>query len=77
LIRKPNVVVIPGASSVAQVEVNAEAAALELSDEEDEALGRASDEFHPRGIREVWPELARERYAGIAERFRSRLRPGS
>jgi aryl-alcohol dehydrogenase-like predicted oxidoreductase len=77
LIRRPNVVVIPGASSVAQVEVNAEAAALELSDEEDEALCRASDDFHPRGVREVWPELARERFAGIAERFRSRQRPGS
>jgi aryl-alcohol dehydrogenase-like predicted oxidoreductase len=77
LIRRPNVVVIPGASSVAQVEINAEAAALELSDEEDEALCRASDDFHPRGVREVWPELARERFAGIAERFRSRQRPGS
>jgi aryl-alcohol dehydrogenase-like predicted oxidoreductase len=77
LIRRPNVVVIPGASSVAQVEVNAEAAALELSDEEDEALCRASDDFHPRGVREVWPELARERFAGIAERLRGRPRPGT
>jgi aryl-alcohol dehydrogenase-like predicted oxidoreductase len=77
LIRRPNVVVIPGASSVAQVEVNAEAASLELSDDEDEALCRASDDFHPRGVREVWPELARERFAGIAERIRNRSRPAS
>ena len=38
LIRRPNVVVIPGASSVAQVEVNAAAADLELTDDEDAAL---------------------------------------
>jgi aryl-alcohol dehydrogenase-like predicted oxidoreductase len=71
LIRRPNVVVIPGASSVAQVEVNAAAADLELTDEEDEALCRASDAFHPRGIREVWPQLARQRIVGIAERLKS------
>jgi len=77
LIRRPNVVVIPGASSVAQVEVNAEAAALELSDEEDEALCRASDDFHPRGVREVWPELALVGFAGIAQRLRGLPRPGT
>jgi aryl-alcohol dehydrogenase-like predicted oxidoreductase len=69
LIRRPNVVVIPGASSVAQVEVNAAAADLELTDGEDEELVRASDDFHPRGLGEVWPELARQRLAGVAERF--------
>ncbi len=72
LIRRPNVVVIPGASSVAQVEVNAAAADLELSDEEDEILCRASDAFHPRGVREVWPQLARQRFDAMAERFRGR-----
>ncbi len=40
LIRRPNVVVIPGASSVAQVEANAAAAEIELSDAEDEELCR-------------------------------------
>jgi aryl-alcohol dehydrogenase-like predicted oxidoreductase len=35
LIRKPNVVVIPGASSIAQVEQNVAAADLQLSDDED------------------------------------------
>ena len=39
LIRRPNVVVIPGASSVRQVEQNAAAADIELSDEEDVRLG--------------------------------------
>jgi aryl-alcohol dehydrogenase-like predicted oxidoreductase len=39
LIRKPNVVVIPGASSVRQVEENVAAADLELTDDEDASLG--------------------------------------
>jgi aryl-alcohol dehydrogenase-like predicted oxidoreductase len=38
LIRKPNVVVIPGASSVRQVEENVAAADVELSDDEDASL---------------------------------------
>jgi len=70
LIRKPNVVVIPGASSVAQVEVNAEAAQLELTDDEDAELGAASDAFHPHGVRAVWPELARQRIDALAERLK-------
>ena len=57
---------------MAQVEANAAAAELELSDEEDGALCQASDAFHPRGVREVWPQLARERFAGMAERFKGR-----
>jgi len=40
LLRKPNVVVIPGASSVHQLEQNVAAADLELSDEDDAALAR-------------------------------------
>jgi aryl-alcohol dehydrogenase-like predicted oxidoreductase len=72
LIRRPHVVVIPGASSVAQVEANAAAADLELTDEEDEALGRASDAFHPQGLGEVWPQLARERLTGLAHRLTGR-----
>lgn len=42
LLRKPNVVVIPGASSVQQLEQNAAAADVELSDEEDALLGRVA-----------------------------------
>lgn len=47
LIRRPNVVVIPGASSVAQLESNAAAADLSLTDEEDRHLSGASDRFVP------------------------------
>jgi aryl-alcohol dehydrogenase-like predicted oxidoreductase len=39
LIRKPNVVAIPGASSVRQVEENVGAAEVDLTDEEDARLG--------------------------------------
>lgn len=42
LLRKPNVVVIPGASSVHQLEQNAAAAEVELSDEDDALLGRVA-----------------------------------
>ena len=47
LIRRPSVVVIPGASSVAQLEANAAAADLDLTDEEDRRLTEASDRFAP------------------------------
>jgi aryl-alcohol dehydrogenase-like predicted oxidoreductase len=47
LIRRPNVVVIPGASSVSQLEFNAAAADLELTDEDDRRLSEASDRFRP------------------------------
>jgi aryl-alcohol dehydrogenase-like predicted oxidoreductase len=49
LVRRPNVVAIPGASSVAQVEANAAAAELPLSDEHDRQLTEASDRFCPKG----------------------------
>ncbi len=42
LLRKPNVVVIPGASSVDQLEQNVAAADLELSDEDDAVLARSA-----------------------------------
>jgi aryl-alcohol dehydrogenase-like predicted oxidoreductase len=47
VIRRPNVVAIPGASSVAQLESNAAAADLELTDEEAARLTAASDAFDP------------------------------
>jgi aryl-alcohol dehydrogenase-like predicted oxidoreductase len=47
VIRRPNVVAIPGASSVAQLESNAAAADIELTDEEDARLTGASDAFEP------------------------------
>ena len=49
LLRRPNVVAIPGASSVAQLESNAAAADLELTDDEDHRLTEASDRFSPTG----------------------------
>jgi aryl-alcohol dehydrogenase-like predicted oxidoreductase len=42
LIRKPNVVVIPGASSVRQMEENAAAADIDLSDQEDARLSASA-----------------------------------
>ena len=48
VIRRPNVVAIPGASSVAQLEANAAAADLDLSDDEDRQLSEASAAFRPR-----------------------------
>jgi len=47
VVRRPNTVAIPGARTVAQVEANAAAADLELTDDEDAALTAASDAFHP------------------------------
>jgi len=47
LLRRPNVVAIPGASSVAQLEANAAAADLDLTDDEDARLTETSDAFHP------------------------------
>ncbi|MGZ4758953.1 MAG: aldo/keto reductase, partial [Acidimicrobiales bacterium] len=51
VIRRPNVVAIPGASSVEQLEANVAAADLELSDAEDARLTAESDAFQPsRGL---------------------------
>ena len=51
VIRRPNVVAIPGASSVAQLEANVAAADLELSDDDDARLTDESDRFEPtRGV---------------------------
>jgi aryl-alcohol dehydrogenase-like predicted oxidoreductase len=51
VIRRPNVVAIPGASSVAQLEANVAAADLDLTDDDDARLTAESDAFEPiRGI---------------------------
>ncbi|HLI45074.1 MAG TPA: aldo/keto reductase [Acidimicrobiales bacterium] len=62
LIRRPNVVAIPGASSVAQLEANAAAADLELSDDEDQALTEASDRFEPRTGKAAIADLVKSRF---------------
>jgi len=61
LLRRPNVVVIPGASSVAQLEANAEAAELDLSDDEDSRLTGASDRFSPKSGPAALPDLVKAR----------------
>jgi aryl-alcohol dehydrogenase-like predicted oxidoreductase len=61
VVRRPNVVAIPGASSVSQLERNAEAADLELTDEEDERLTAASDRFSPLAGMPAFVGMARER----------------
>jgi aryl-alcohol dehydrogenase-like predicted oxidoreductase len=61
VLRRPNVVAIPGASSVAQLEANAAAADLELTDDEDRTLTEASDRFLPRTGPATYPLLARAR----------------
>ena len=61
LVRRPNVIAIPGASSVAQLEANVAAADLELSDEDDARLTEASDAFSPRRGIGVMPQIIRNR----------------
>jgi aryl-alcohol dehydrogenase-like predicted oxidoreductase len=61
VIRRPNVVAIPGASSVAQLEANAAAGDLELTDDEDKRITDEADDFSPvQGARAV-PQLLRQR----------------
>jgi aryl-alcohol dehydrogenase-like predicted oxidoreductase len=54
-------VAIPGASSVDQLEANAAAADLELSDEEDARLTAASDAFNPKTGVAAAPDLVLSR----------------
>jgi aryl-alcohol dehydrogenase-like predicted oxidoreductase len=61
VIRRRNVVAIPGASTVEQLESNVAAADLDLTDEEDERLTAAADAFEPvTGVAAV-PSLVRAR----------------
>lgn len=61
VIRRPNVVAIPGASSVEQLERNAAAADLELSDDEDTELTTVAEAFHPVQGPAALPQLLRRR----------------
>ena len=70
LLRRPNVAVIPGASSVEQAESNAASADIDLSAAEDEALTHASDGYRPVAGPAALGALVRDR----AERYRRRLR---
>jgi aryl-alcohol dehydrogenase-like predicted oxidoreductase len=61
VVRRPNVVAIPGASSVEQLERNAAAADLELSEDEDVRLTAAARAFRPLESRAAVPQLLRRR----------------
>jgi len=61
-IRRPAVVAIPGASSVEQLESNAAAAEIDLTDDECQALEAASDRFRPVGGPAALPGLVRARF---------------
>jgi aryl-alcohol dehydrogenase-like predicted oxidoreductase len=60
-VRHPAVTAIPGASSVEQLESNAVAAEIDLSDDEYAALSAASDRFQPVTGRAAVPALVRGR----------------
>ena len=70
LIHRPNVIAIPGASSVAQLEANAAAADITLSADDDQRLTEASDAFH----RLPATTAARRRLGAMAQRGRLSLR---
>src|SRR4051794_2628913 len=65
VIRRPNVVAIPGASSVAQLESNAAAADLELTEDDDHRLTTASDRFEPVGGPAALAALVKARLPGF------------
>ena len=61
VIRRPNVVAIPGASSIGQLEHNAAAADLDLSDDEDAQLTAAAEAFHPIEGPSAYAQMLRRR----------------
>src|SRR5207302_9065528 len=61
VIRRKNVVAIPGASSVSQLERNAAAADIGLTDDEDARLTTASDNFNPISGVAAFPKIVRKR----------------
>jgi aryl-alcohol dehydrogenase-like predicted oxidoreductase len=72
LVRRPNVVVIPGASSVEQAEQNAASADIELSAAEDEALTLASDAYRPaRSVVRARAELVGRRLRRVLDGLRA------
>ncbi|HEX9529621.1 MAG TPA: aldo/keto reductase, partial [Acidimicrobiales bacterium] len=62
LIRKPNVVAIPGASSVAQLEANAAAAEITLTEDENLRLTAAAEAFEPVSGPSALPRLVGARF---------------
>src|SRR3954447_494232 len=70
LVRLPQVVVIPGASSVEQLEFNAAAADLDLTDDEHAALTAAARAFTPQSTAHTVVDGVRERIEDLVERVR-------
>ena len=75
LIHHPGVVVIPGASGVEQVEANAAAAEIELTEDEVSALTAEARAFHPQGIGRSAVGAAVDQVASLPGRL-VRLLPG-
>src|SRR3954469_3645780 len=69
LLGLPRVVVIPGASSVEQMEFNAAAADLILADDEQAALTAAARAFHPVSGMRTLVDGVRERVDAVRERL--------
>ncbi|MCU1430250.1 MAG: aldo/keto reductase [Actinomycetia bacterium] len=61
VISHPNVVAIPGASSVEQLEANVAAAELDLTDDELRELTAASDAFAPESGAGAWAQVVKRR----------------
>lgn len=76
VVRRPNVVAIPGAHSVAQLESNAAAAEIDLSDEEDRRLTAASDAFALHVGPSAYAEMAWRRFGPGRSRGAGNGRPG-
>ncbi len=69
LLRRPNVVAIPGASSVEQLESNAAAAEIDLTDGEDGELTQAGERFQRIGGVETARGLAEGLVGAVRERL--------
>jgi aryl-alcohol dehydrogenase-like predicted oxidoreductase len=63
VIHRPNVVAIPGASSVQQLESNVAAASIDLTEEEYRALHGAATGFHPVTGPAMLPRMFRARFS--------------
>jgi aryl-alcohol dehydrogenase-like predicted oxidoreductase len=69
LLGLPRVVVIPGASSVEQLEFNAAAADIDLADDEQAALTEAARAFRPVSGARTLADGVRERFDELRERL--------
>lgn len=68
LLRHPNVLAIPGASGVEQMERNAAAADIDLADDEYAALAETAKRFRPVTGLAAMPAMVRARFASPTEK---------